>query len=376
MTVAVTVATVTAAIEDIAPLDGAEAWDRVGLLIGSPAWPAQRVLLTIDLTAEVLAEAIDAKTGMIIAYHPPIFEPLRALTDRTEKERIALDAARAGVAVYSPHTALDAAPAGVNDWLAAAFGAGDVAPLVPLGVLPPSEACKLVTFCPRDVADALRRALGAAGAGAIGAYALCSFEIEGTGTFRGDDTTNPTIGARGRLERVDEIRLEMVCPRARLADAIAALRATHPYEEPPVEVYSLEPRPARTRGAGRISVLERRLALADVVTRLKKHLGVTRLDVAAGRDAPRRYGTIGVCAGAGASLLETAIARGCELFLTGEMRHHDVLAARAAGCTVVLAGHTNTERGYLRRLRTMLSRRLPDCTLMISRRDRDPLKAM
>ena len=169
-------------LESIAPLEYAADWDNVGLLIGSSNWNAKRILLTIDLTEAVLREAIDSSVKMIVAYHPPIFEPLSSLTDVETKQRIVLEAARAGIAVYSPHTALDAAPGGVNDWIASGLGHGDIRALEAINDLPESEQYKLVTFCPADDVERLRNTLAAAGAGRIGNYELCSFELEGTGT--------------------------------------------------------------------------------------------------------------------------------------------------------------------------------------------------
>ena len=369
----------------IAPLDYAAEWDNVGLLIGSEEWEASTLLLTIDLTDAVLTEAIDGGAEMIVSYHPPIFEGLRKLVDDSPSQRIALNAARGGVAVYSPHTALDAAPGGVNDWLAKGLGQGDVRALEPLQTLAETQQCKLVTFCPAEAVQRLRQALAAVGAGQIGDYSLCSFEIPGTGTFLGGETTHPQVGRKGSLQRVDEIRLEMVCPEASLALALATIRRTHPYEEPPIEIYRLRPHPQWAIGQGRRIELGEKADLPTLIGRIKKHLGVETLRVApgrgewggrGGRGAPRLYGSIGVCPGAGGSLIKAAISAGCELFVTGEMRHHDILAAQAQGCTVLLGGHTNTERGYLKVLRTRLAEALPDATVLVSRTDGDPLRAM
>lgn len=367
---------VAAALESIAPISYAADWDNVGLLVGSMQWSASPLLLTVDLTPAVLGEARDAGAKMIVAYHPAIFEPLSRLTDTTARQRIALEAARSGTAVYSPHTALDGAPGGLNDWIAEGLGRGDVRAIRAHETLPDTEQFKLVTFCPKDAADRLRSTLASIGAGRIGDYELCSFEIRGTGTFFGTEGTSPQVGQKGSLERVDEVRLEMVCPAASLALAVTTLRQFHPYEEPPIEIYQLQPRPRRDAGEGRRVVLDKQATLAELVERIKDRLGVEQLRVAPGDDAPRRYRTLAVQAGAGGALRQAACADGCQLFLTGEMRHHDVLAAQADGCTVILAGHTNTERGYLKVLKKKLRAALPDLTVSISRRDGDPLKVV
>jgi len=361
-------------MKTIAPLRYAESWDNVGLLVGSREWDVDHVLLTIDLTESVLQEAVRDGAQMVIAYHPPIFKPLASLTDDDPKQRIVLHAARSGIAVYSPHTALDATPGGVNDWLAAGLGKGDVRSLTPFGNLPPTEETKVVTFCPADAADNIRKGLSTIGAGRIGEYEQCSFEINGTGTFFATESTDPRVGERGRLERVEEVRLEMVCPRRSLALAVTTIRNFHPYEEPPIEIHPLEPRPERGVGQGRRVTLDRAVSLSTIVDRIRETIGSRRILAANADNAPKRYNTIGLCAGAGVALLDSAIAQGCQAFFTGEMRHHDVLDAQARGCTIILAGHTNTERGYLKTLRSRLTTELPQLSAAISRRDNDPLR--
>jgi dinuclear metal center YbgI/SA1388 family protein len=370
------VAELIAAIETIAPPEYAAEWDNVGLLIGAADWPASRIMLTIDLTEAVLDEAVEAEINAIVSYHPPIFHAMKAVNDATPAARITLRAARAGLAVFSPHSSLDAAPGGINDWLAEGLGSGDSRALEPQGRLPASEQFKIVTFCPADAADRIRNGLASVGAGRIGHYELCSFELRGRGTFFAREEASPAIGRKGAIEHVDEVRLEMVCPRAALAIAVMTLRHFHPYEEPPVEIYQLQPRPERNIGQGRKIVLDQKTPLKTLVERIKERLGVKRVGVARGRGAAAKVQVIGLCAGAGGGLLDSAVVQGCELFFTGEMRHHDVLAAQARGCTVILAGHTNTERGYLKVLRQRLGRLLPETTIDISKADGHPIKAM
>lgn len=370
------VADIVNLLHSIAPPEFAEEWDNVGLLVGDRNWPVESILLTIDLTEDVMDEAIRAGVQMIVSYHPPIFSPLKQITDSDVKQRIVLDAASSKIAIHSPHTALDAAPDGVNDWLASCVGQGDTRALHSYEHLPETEQCKIVTFCPADAVEQIRNGLAAAGAGIIGNYQLCSFEISGRGTFRGGEDTSPAIGRRGSLEHVDEVRLEMVCPRARLALAIISLREFHPYEEPPIEIYQLLPRPQRNTGAGRRVTLDQPATLKSLIERIKDQLGVEHLLVAPAKDAPARYERIGLCAGAGRSLLDAAIANDCKLFLTGELGHHDVLSAQAHGCTVILAGHTNTERGYLKVLRKRMLESLEGIDVIIAKRDADPLRVM
>lgn len=362
------------ALEQIAPLSLAAEWDNVGLLVGSDQWPVDSVLLTIDLTEEVLREAIEKQATLIVAYHPPIFDPLTTLTDRSPKQRIILEAIRAGISIYSPHTALDAAPGGVNDWLAEGLGPGVVHPLQIHAEVVPEQYCKIVTIGPAKAIDEVHRAMSDAGAGVIGDYEQCSFRIEGIGTFFGTDSAHPTTGEKGKLERVEEVRLEMVCSEAALEAVLTSLRKAHPYEEPPIEMYPLLPRPEKTIGQGRLVRLETPATMNELIERLKMHLGVEHLKIAIGQNTPATFQTIGLCAGAGGSMLDEALNADAEVFLTGEMSHHDTLKAIAKGCAIILAGHTNTERGYLSVLKRKLESELSEASIAIAERDRAPFQ--
>lgn len=367
-----TIANFEEAMESIAPSDLAEAWDNVGLLLGDRTSPLKRVLLCIDLTEPVLAEALRKNAGAIVAYHPPLFKPINRIEDSSSQGRLLLGIMSAGIAVYSPHTAADAAEGGVNDWLAAAFGTNSAA-LRPAAVKRPTQAHKIVTFVPADRVEALRHALADSGAGDIGDYSICSFATPGIGTFLGGRTSNPAIGAAGHLEHVDEVRLEMVCSEPDLARALDHLRSAHPYEEAPIDVQPLLPQPTQRFGAGRMIHLETPLTFADLAERLRTHIGTNRL-IGHNPSPRRRHEKLGVCAGSGADLLDEAVVQGCTLFVTGEMRHHDVLRAVNSNCAVLLAGHTNTERGWLKVLRKKLISHLDGVEITQSRADSDPLR--
>jgi dinuclear metal center YbgI/SA1388 family protein len=373
---------VTARLERLAPLEHAESWDNVGLLLepasdrtgdGPPS--VRRAMLLVDLTERVLDEALERDIDLLVAYHPPLFEPLKRLRAGAPSERLVVRAARAGLAIYSPHTALDAAPGGVNDWLADAAGAGTREPLVAAVRQDPEAAYKLVVFVPEAHAGALRTALSEAGAGVIGDYTECSYELSGNGTFIGGDAANPTVGERGRLERVPEIRLEMVCSEASLSRAAEALRRVHPYEEPAWDVYPLAAKPALGFGAGRRVELAAPASLDDVIQRVKARVGRAAVRVArAERHAGgERVKSVAVCAGAGGGLLASAL--GSDVFVTGELRHHDALRAVARGTSIVLCEHSSSERGFLR----VFAERLREVTagaieVVVSEADREPFE--
>lgn len=372
-----------AAMQRIAPLQYAEPWDNVGLLV-EPARPRRikRVLLTIDLTEPVMDEAIDGAMDAIIAYHPPIFDPLKRLTTGSARQRTIGRAMEKRIAIYSPHTALDAVPGGVCDWLCEGLGPiRQTRPIEPGQTSNSGLSRKLVVFVPVDHVDRLRAALAAVpGIGQIGNYSHCSFNIPGYGTFLGNENANPAIGRRSQLERADELRMEMVCSAGALSTAARVIAREHPYEEPAWEVYPLAETPMPDRGAGRMAELRRSVSLKTLVGRIKKHLGLAQVRVAepcAARGMTTAYDTVAVCPGAGGSLFESI--HEPVVLLTGEMRHHQVLSHTEAGGAVILTDHTHSERGYLERLSQRLADELPGAggnpvDLVIARADRDPLR--
>jgi dinuclear metal center YbgI/SA1388 family protein len=356
----------TAVLDSIAPLRYAEPWDNVGLLAGDPAQTVSGVLLTIDYTAAVAAEARDAGCDAVIAYHPPLFSAVKRITG-DGSTALLHDAIRRGVALYSPHTALDVADGGTNDLLADLVGLGvDRRPLRPHAAA--ATEYKLVTFVPADAVDIVSQALFAAGAGHIGNYAACSFRGPGTGTFFGQAGTIPTVGVAGRMESADELRVETVVPIGKVEPVLRALRETHPYEEPAFDLVVLAAPPS-SRGIGRLGPVAEVTAV-EVVERVKRGLEVSHVLFAG--DPARPVRTVAMCAGAGGDLLGEAIAAGADLYLTGELRHHDALRAVAAGMAVICTLHSNSERAVLRRLADRLGREAPGPAYQVSRADRDP----
>ncbi|HBS28083.1 MAG TPA: Nif3-like dinuclear metal center hexameric protein [Phycisphaerales bacterium] len=375
-----TLATLIDALESVAPLALAEPWDNVGLLVGDPMDAlGGPVLLTIDLTPGVVDEAIALRAGAVVAYHPPIFDPIRRLGGPAPRERALLRLVRAGAAIYSPHTALDAAPGGTADWLLDASAPGEIVERRALAAHAPARnSFKVIVFVPSappEVVERVRAAMANAGAGRIGAYEQCSFASPGRGSFLGGPGTNPVVGIRGggRLEFVDEHRVEMVCPAGALGGVLRALRGTHPYEEPAFDVVPLAPAPDGRVGAGRLGVLRAGSTLGAVARRVGASLGVL---VSSSGDDDRPVRSIAVCPGSGASLLDAAAGAGAEVFVTGEVKHHDALRAADLGLSLVLAGHTETERGYLPTLAARLGGLLAGVRFEVSRADRPQLRAV
>jgi len=378
-----TVQSLLDALDAVAPSALAEDWDNVGLIAGDARDELRGcVLLSIDLTGPLIDEAEACGAGAIVAYHPPIFAPIKRLTAADARQGLLLRALRRGMSVVSPHTSLDAAAGAMSDWLADCVlepghtRSADRRALIAKALPAPTAECKLVTFVPAAEADKVRGALASAGAGLIGAYQACSFFAPGTGTFLGGPGTAPALGTPGHLESVPELRLEMVIPRRSIPLAIELLRSFHPYERPAIDVYALEPLPERGTGAGRRLTLDRPVPIGEIAARVRKNLGVSHVQIAPAFDPAKSIARVGVCPGAGASLVDAAAREGCELFLTGEMKHHEVLAANARGVGVMLAGHSNTERGYLPLLAARLRELIPGLDVRHAASDRTLMQTL
>ncbi len=362
-----TVATVVDFLEQLAPPGLAGEWDNVGLLLGERKAPVRGVRTCLTVTPESAAEAVEAGAQLVVSHHPVLFRAVKRLTDATAEGAMLLSLARAGVAVYSPHSAFDNTRGGINDLLAGRLG---LTGLGPLGHTDGPRQVKVVVFVPEQDLAAVSDALFAAGAGHIGAYSECSFRLAGTGTFHGSEASHPTVGQKGRREEVSEWRLEVVCPEPATREVVAALRRAHSYEEPAFDVYPLRPS-ASPLGEGRVGSLPGPRPLRDLARAVKDALGSGPVQVVG--DPERPVQRLAIVCGAGGSLLGEALRARADVFLTGELRFHDYLEARARGLALVLPGHYATERCGVEELARRLQANWPELNVWASRREADPL---
>ena len=367
---ACTVADVSAAMESIAPTALAQSWDNVGLLAGDRDAAVRRVLVCIDLTPAVVKEAVRRKIDLVLCYHPPIFKPVSSLcADSATAEAAVFRCVQNGIAVYATHTALDAADGGTNDVLASLCGIRHTEPVKhEVGSVDPTY--KLVVFVPHESVDTVAEAMFAAGAGRIGDYVRCSHRIAGQGTFFGGETTSPTIGKRGRLEYVDEIRLETTVPSRLLPAVVDALVRAHPYEEPAFDTFPLKPRPLR--GIGRVGRLPRASTLVYLARRLKRATRAGCVQIVGPRDRPVDRAVIVV--GAAGSLPFSLPLSPSDVIVTGEIRHHDALSIQRLDCTAIALGHWASERPVLRPLAERLKGMLRGLTVDVGSADEDPFR--
>src|SRR5262245_16890068 len=363
-----TVAEFAAYLERFAPCGTAAEWDNVGLLLGDPASPADRVMTCLTVTPDVVEEAVRERANLIVSHHPILFRGAKKLTAATSDGKVVLPLARAGIAVYSPHTAFDNCAGGINDILCRRLG---VVNPVPLRSREGPRQCKLVVFVPDSDLGKVSDALFGAGAGVIGQYNECSFRLAGKGTFFATDTTNPTVGQKGRREDVDEWRLEVVVPERLVAPVVAAMRKAHSYEEPAFDVYTLKP--GAVGGEGRVGELANPATLGELADRARRELKAASVQVVG--DLSRSVRKVALACGAAGEFLVDSIRSNADVFLTGELRFHDALAARDSDIGVILPGHYATERPGVEELAAKLAADWPGVYAWASRSERDPLAA-
>jgi dinuclear metal center YbgI/SA1388 family protein len=359
---------INSVIEDMIPAALAQDWDNVGFLLGEVNKNVKKLMLTIDITKAVVTEAKRLKVDLIVSYHPVIWDGLKQVT-AVGPGSLVYELIRSGISVYSIHTALDTVKGGVNDGLAEIIGIREGQPIGDFVAKPGADNYKLVVFVPLEAVNKVSQAIFSAGAGVIGNYSHCSFQGQGKGTFLPMSGSRPAIGKKGKLEEVAEVRLEAVVPAGKITQVVTAMRGAHPYETPAFDVIKLYDVESRF-GLGRIGKVVPPRWLAEIIRSIKKSTGAKAAGIV--RKQARMVRTAAVCAGSCGKIINQVIAAGCDLYVTGEMKHHHALAAQEAGLTCLCLSHTVSERFILKKLSKQLQKKLKDVKVTISRKDADP----
>lgn len=357
-------------IEKIVPRKLALDWDNVGLLVGSGDRKVSQILVTIDITREVIEEARRIKADMILSYHPVIWDGLKSVTPAGPGSMV-YELLKSDIAVYSIHTAYDIANGGTNDQLADILGMKQTRPIGDFVRAAEGDCYKVIVYVPEQDTERVAQAMFEAGAGRIGNYDLCAFRGTGTGSFRPLEGAKPAIGRKNQTEYVSEVKLESIVPERRVAAVLEAMRNKHPYETPAFDVlrhYDLE----GVYGLGRVGRLAKPMKVTEALDKIKKATGAQ----AAGLIGPknRTIRTAAVCAGSCGKIIEKLIAGNCDFYLTGELKHHLALAAAEAGLTCVCLSHTVSERFALKKLTRELKNMLGNVKIVQSRKDKDPFE--
>ncbi|MBL8060940.1 MAG: Nif3-like dinuclear metal center hexameric protein [Chthonomonas sp.] len=343
------VAEVLSAIESIAPAHLAFDWDHVGLQVGAPDAEVTQGVTCLDLTLDK-AQSLASKS-VVVAHHPLIWNPLPEIRTDHLNGAVIAELIRKECAFIAAHTNWDAASGGINDTLAARLGLTDVRTF---GSSSPQKQFKVSTFLPSDSVEAVFEAACNCGAGVIGEYSRCSFRTEGQGTFLGSSKTNPSIGQAERFEAIAETKLEFKVAAHLLAKVEAAIRRAHPYEEPAIDVAVL--RDSASQSLGRIGSLPRPMPLLEFRDLADAHLE-TRSQVTGRPD--QEIKRVAIVGGAAGDEFRAAHRAGADVFLTGEIKHHELVEATQKGIATIEAGHYATEHPGMEALSSRLSELLP-----------------
>jgi len=357
---------ITGIFERLAPLSYQESYDNSGLQLGDPDMQVNGILITLDVTEEVVEEAVRLGYNLIISHHPVIFVGLKSLTGRTAPERIVSRCIRDGIAIYSAHTNFDSIPEGVNKAMAARLG------LSKLRILEPRKGLlkKLVVFVPADQVGQVREAMFEAGAGQIGAYDQCSFNMDGKGTFRGGEGTDPFVGTPGVLHTEAETRVETIVPAHLLNKVVQAMNAAHPYEEVAYDVYPLENSNPEV-GMGMVGEFEDGMDEEVFLNFVKDRFGLEliRHTELLGKKVKK----VALCGGAGSFLIKRAIGSGADVFVTGDLKYHQFFDAE--GKIVLMdIGHFESEQFTRELFYEILMKKFPKFALRLSETDTNPIK--
>lgn len=355
------------AMERYAPPSLAVEKDPIGLQVGDPNTVLKGVLVCLEVTEEVIQEAVFKNANWIVAHHPVIYRPLQELRLDHPSGRLIARLLHQKLNVYVAHTNLDVTKQGVNDVLASRIGLVNTAAFLPTTH---QKVKKLVVFVPKSHHSVVLEAIIKSGGGWIGNYSACSFNIEGTGTFCPEEGTNPFIGEQGRLEKVQEIRLETIITENKQNDVIKAMLSAHPYEEVAYDVYSLDLK-GEQFGLGRIGELAEEITLEEFSKRIKEAYTIEGLRVVG--NPKKKIKKVAVLGGSGSKFMMDAVRNGVDAYITGDVDYHTAQDALAHGIAVLDPGH-HVERLVVGEVCTVLQERLQGVTIIPSEVSEDPFR--
>mgnify|MGYP001355604879 FL=1 len=360
-----TVREVTSILESFAPLAFQEDYDNSGLIVGDANMEVTGVLLTIDVTPQVVAEAVAGRANLIVAHHPVIFKGLKRITGKSYVEQVVVNAIKNNVAIYAAHTNIDSVQGGVSFKMAEVLGLTSTQVLSPLT----GQLVKLVTFVPTEYAEAVRQAMFNAGAGVIGNYDSCSFNIQGQGTFRAGDGTNPFVGEKGKIHFEPEVRVETIVPRHILNAVVKAMVEAHPYEEVAYDVYPLD-LPYKKAGLGVVGDLPEPMNTIDFVKHVKQQFGAPCVRYT--NPVKDFISRVAICGGSAISLLNDAIAANADVFITADVKYHQFFDAENR-IVILDIGHFESEQFTIDIFYDLLSKKISNFAVLKSKVRTNPI---
>ena len=357
---------ILAVLDNMAPLAYAESFDNVGLLVGNQNEECSGVLVCHDALEAVIEEAIAKKCNLVVSFHPILFSGLKKITGKDYVERSIIKAVKNDVAIYAVHTALDNHQYGVNKIFCDALGLINTKILIPKT----NFIQKLVTFAPLENADKVRNAMFKAGAGKIGNYENCSFNSTGTGTYRGNDNSNPVIGKKFELVQANEIKIEVTFEKHFQNKILKALFESHIYEEVAYEIYELQ-NLHQNIGLGMMGQLPEEMDENEFLQMVKEKMQADGIRHSAFLD--KKIKKVAVLGGSGSEAIGKAIQSGADAFLTADLKYHQFYQAENQ---ILLAdiGHFESERFTKNYIVDYLTKKMPNFAIILSEENTNPVK--
>jgi len=359
------IAEIIQTIEDFAPISYQESYDNAGLIVGDKLADCTGVLICLDAIEAVIDEAIDKKINLVVAHHPIVFSGLKKIVGKNYIERVIIKAIKNDIAIYACHTNLDNVKLGVNNIIADKLG------LINRKVLEPKKGIlkKLYTYVPKDNKDNLLNALFAVNAGNIGNYSECSFSVDGVGTFKGNEDSNPKVGERNIRSTEAESKIEIIFPNYLEAKILRTLKENHPYEEVAYEVISLD-NAFQDVGSGLIGELDNAIEGVDFLHQLKDKMQAKCIRHTQLLNKPIKK--VALCGGAGSFLLSSAISQKADIFITGDFKYHQFFDADNQ---IVIAdvGHYESEQYTSQLFNKIISEKFPTFAVQISTINTNPV---
>jgi dinuclear metal center YbgI/SA1388 family protein len=352
-------------LEEFAPLNYQEDYDNSGLIIGEPDQELTSALVALDCTEDIVDEAIENGCNLIITHHPIVFKGIKKLNGNSYVERVVLKAVRNNISLYAIHTNLDHVKHGVNNVICERLGLSNLKILNPKGEL----LKKLVTFCPTDFAPRVKEALFAAGAGNIGNYSDCSFSLEGIGTFKAGEDTDPYVGELGIQHQEEEARIEVVFLAQQQRKVVLSLLENHPYEEVAYDVYALE-NTLENVGSGMLGWLDEPLDGLAFLNLVKERMDATVIRYT--KLLPKKIKKVAVCGGSGSFLLQHAIHAGADAFVTADFKYHEFFDADQK-LVIADIGHFETEQFTSGLLIDIIQEKFPNFAIRLTEHNTNPV---
>jgi dinuclear metal center YbgI/SA1388 family protein len=357
---------VIAFLESLAHPSLQEHYDNAGLIIGDKNWQCKGIVCSLDATEEVVKEAVARNCNLVVAHHPIIFGGLKKINGKNYVERTVITAIKSDIAIYAIHTNLDNVVHGVNGKICELLG------LQSISILSPKESTlkKLFTFVPVEKAEQVRNAIFQAGGGKIGNYAECSFNSEGSGTFKAKKGARPYVGEIEKQHQEKELKIEVIFPSWLEIAVISAMKAAHPYEEVAYDVINLANKQQNV-GSGAIGELPNSMNENDVLNKIRQTFDLEVIRHTALLNKPVRK--IAVCGGAGSFLVSTALAAGADMYITADMKYHEFFDA-SGRMVIADIGHYESEQFTVELLAEILEQKFPNFAVLKTQVKTNPVR--